>query len=73
MPYITDEDLARLRQIESTLDIISTASPAISQFGGTQPRTCKLCQAIIDEARDALGYERCPAIARTPTTQKEKQ
>jgi hypothetical protein len=73
MPFITDEELTRLRQIETTMDVISTCSPAATNFASDQPRACKLCQAIIDEARDALGYQRCPTIARSPTTQRESK
>lgn len=58
----------RLLEIEQTLMRISSASPKMDNPGTPEQRNCCLCHAMIDEARDTLGYERYPAIPHTKKT-----
>lgn len=55
-----------LLEIEQTLMRISSASPKMDNPGTPQQRNCCLCHAMIDEARDTLGFQRYPAIPHTP-------
>lgn len=48
-------------QDRNALARIASASPCVYLPGTDQERTCKLCLALIDEARDALGLQRWPA------------
>jgi hypothetical protein len=57
--------VARQRKV---LSDIASASPCVYKPGTPQERTCVLCETFINEARDALGFERWPAI---PGTKKE--
>ena len=45
---------------------IASASPCLTNPGTPQERGCKLCEALINEARDALGFQRWPAVPATP-------
>ena len=50
--------------LRAALEIIASASPTLTT-DRTGERRCAMCRALIDEARDALGYERWPAMAKT--------
>ena len=63
---LSPDRLAHLLRIEAALDTISSASPAMREPGTTREQSCALCHALIDEARNVLGYERWPAIPHTP-------
>ena len=48
---------------------IASGSPAVTQPGTPHERTCPLCLAHINHARDALGFKRWPEI---PATERDK-
>ena len=50
---------------------IASCSPAVTNAGGKNQRHCKLCEAMINEARQARGEELWPAVPHTPTKKKE--
>jgi hypothetical protein len=70
MPFITDERLAELERAHKTLDVIGTMSPAVTRPATGDMRRCILCAVHINEAREALGYQALPEIARTPKAQE---
>ena len=49
---------------------IASASPCLSNPATPQERGCKLCEALINEARDALGFQRWPAVPATPVDEQ---
>jgi hypothetical protein len=53
-------------ELRKALSQIASASPCVYRPGTPQERTCVLCETFINEARDALGFERWPAIPATP-------
>lgn len=61
-------DAERLRAALST---IASTSPCVLRPGSEDQHSCKMCLALINEARDALGYQRWPAIPATLTEKKE--
>ena len=57
---------------EEALRIIASCSPAMTDAGGESQRHCRLCEAMINEARTARGEELWPAIPHTPTELNER-
>lgn len=62
---ITRERLAELVRAEAELKRISSCTPNTLRPGTPQEWRCSLCLALIDSARDALHYQRWPAIPHT--------
>jgi hypothetical protein len=54
--------LAERDRLWKTLSDIASGSPCMLDPGTATERTCKLCEAHINHARDALGFERWPAV-----------
>ena len=58
------------RKAKGALSMIASCSPRVYNAGGDNQGHCKLCEAMINEARDARGEERWPAV---PHTKKESK
>lgn len=54
-----------LAEKTKALSVIASGSPAVAEPGTPQARSCALCLAHIDHARDALGFEHWPATPGT--------
>jgi hypothetical protein len=52
-------------KLQRALERIASGSPSTHAHNGGD-HSCAQCAAYIDEARDALGWARLPAQARTP-------
>ncbi len=63
--HITAEARVRFHWIEQALSDIASGSPAVTHPGTENERQCSLCLAHINHARDAMGYDRWPAVPGT--------
>lgn len=58
-----------LSKVVKHLRDIASGSPGVVQPGTPSERPCALCLAHINHAREALGFEKWPAV---PATEKDK-
>ena len=56
---------------ETALSMIASCSPRVYNAGGDDQGHCKLCEAMINEARQALGEELWPSVPHTPKKKRE--